>query len=119
LAAPAALAKALPLIEFIRHSDSYGSEKNLATPLEAWVEEAARRTRPKQVVWCDGSEGEAQRMAEKLIAEGRTVRLNEETYPNCILHRSDPSDVARQRGRRADQQLDGAGRGQEERRRAV
>jgi phosphoenolpyruvate carboxykinase (GTP) len=67
----------------------------LATPLEAWVEEAARRTRPKQVVWCDGSEGEAQRMAEKLIAEGRTVRLNEETYPDCILHRSDPSDVAR------------------------
>ena len=67
----------------------------MATPLEAWVEEAARRTRPKQVVWCDGSEGEAQRMAEKLIAEGRTVRLNEETYPNCILHRSDPSDVAR------------------------
>ena len=47
------------------------------------------------MVWCDGSETEAQRMVEKLIAEGRTVRLNEKTYPNCILHRSDPSDVAR------------------------
>ncbi len=34
-------------------------------------------------------------MVEKLLAEGRTVRLNEKTYPNCILHRSDPSDVAR------------------------
>lgn len=67
----------------------------MATPLEAWVEEAAQRTRPKQVVWCDGSEAEAQQMVEKLIAEGRTVRLNEQTYPNCILHRSDPSDVAR------------------------
>jgi phosphoenolpyruvate carboxykinase (GTP) len=52
-------------------------------------------TRPKQVVWCDGSEGEAQQMVEKLLAEGRTVRLNEQTYPNCILHRSDPNDVAR------------------------
>jgi len=59
------------------------------------VEEAARRTRPKEVVWCDGSEGEAQRMVERLVAEGRTIRLNEKTYPNCILHRSDPSDVAR------------------------
>jgi phosphoenolpyruvate carboxykinase (GTP) len=34
-------------------------------------------------------------MVERLIAEGRTIRLNEQTYPNCILHRSDPSDVAR------------------------
>jgi len=67
----------------------------LATRLEAWVEEAAQKTRPKQVVWCDGSEGEPQQMVERLIAEGRTLRLNERTYPNCILHRSDPSDVAR------------------------
>ena len=67
----------------------------MATPLEEWVEKAALRTRPKQVVWCDGSEAEAQQMVETLVAEGRTVRLNEKTYPNCILHRSDPSDVAR------------------------
>ena len=67
----------------------------MATRLEAWVEEAAQKTRPKQVVWCDGSEGEPQQMVERLIAEGRTLRLNERTYPNCILHRSDPSDVAR------------------------
>jgi phosphoenolpyruvate carboxykinase (GTP) len=67
----------------------------LATPLEEWVEKAALKTRPERVVWCDGSESEAQQMVEKLVAEGRTVRLNEKTYPNCILHRSDPSDVAR------------------------
>ena len=67
----------------------------MATALEQWVEEAARKTRPKQVVWCDGSEGEAEQMVERLVAEGRTVRLNEKSYPNCILHRSDPSDVAR------------------------
>src|SRR6202521_2194898 len=34
-------------------------------------------------------------MVETLLAQGRTLRLNEKTYPNCILHRSDPSDVAR------------------------
>ncbi|PYU36133.1 MAG: phosphoenolpyruvate carboxykinase (GTP) [Acidobacteria bacterium] len=67
----------------------------MGTPLEEWVEDAARKTRPKQVVWCGGSEAEAQQMVETLVAEGRTVRLNERTYPNCILHRSDPSDVAR------------------------
>ena len=67
----------------------------MATPLQEWVEEAARKTRPKQIVWCDGSESEAQQMVERLVAEERTVRLNEKRYPNCILHRSDPSDVAR------------------------
>jgi phosphoenolpyruvate carboxykinase (GTP) len=67
----------------------------LATPLEEWVEKAAQKTKPKQIVWCDGSEAEAERMVETLLAEGRTVRLNERTHPNCILHRSDPSDVAR------------------------
>ncbi|PYU21839.1 MAG: phosphoenolpyruvate carboxykinase (GTP) [Acidobacteria bacterium] len=67
----------------------------MATRLEAWVEEAAQKVRPKQVVWCDGSESEAQQMVERLVAEGRTVHLNERTYPNCVLHRSDPSDVAR------------------------
>src|SRR5260370_6618201 len=69
--------------------------ETVATPLEEWVEKAALRTRPKEVVWYDGSEAEAQQMVESLVAEGRTVRLNEKTYPNCILHRSDPSDVAR------------------------
>ncbi len=67
----------------------------MATPLEEWVEKAAQKTKPKQIVWCDGSEAEAERMVETLLAEGRTVRLNERTHPNCILHRSDPSDVAR------------------------
>ena len=30
-----------------------------------------------------------------MLAEGTLTTLNEETYPNCYLHRSDPSDVAR------------------------
>jgi phosphoenolpyruvate carboxykinase (GTP) len=52
-------------------------------------------TRPDQIVWCDGSEEEAARIQQKLISEGHTLQLNEKTYPNCLLHRSDPSDVAR------------------------
>jgi phosphoenolpyruvate carboxykinase (GTP) len=67
----------------------------VSTPLEQWVESAARMTRPDQIVWCDGSEQEAARIQEQLIREGQTFPLNEKTYPNCLLHRSDPSDVAR------------------------
>ena len=67
----------------------------MSTPLELWVEEVARTTRPKQIIWCDGSDREREQMVETLLAEGRTLRLNEKTYPNCILHRSDPNDVAR------------------------
>jgi phosphoenolpyruvate carboxykinase (GTP) len=71
------------------------TEKIVSTPLEQWVEESARMTRPKDIVWCDGSQRENETMVEKLLAQRNTVRLNEKTYPNCILHRSDPSDVAR------------------------
>ena len=67
----------------------------MSTPLEQWVESVARMTRPDQIVWCDGSEEEATRIQQKLISEGHTLQLNEKTYPNCLLHRSDPSDVAR------------------------
>ena len=63
--------------------------------LEQWVEETAALTRPREIVWCDGSPSEAERMAEILVGQGRSERLNEGTYPNCLLHRSDPNDVAR------------------------
>jgi phosphoenolpyruvate carboxykinase (GTP) len=67
----------------------------VSTPLEQWVESVARLTRPAQITWCDGSEEEAGRIQEQMIREGHTVSLNDKTYPNCYLHRSDPSDVAR------------------------
>ena len=67
----------------------------MATPLEQWVEEAARLAKPERIVYCDGSEAENQRMLEALVRQGNTVPLNEKTYPNCYLHRSDPNDVAR------------------------
>ena len=63
--------------------------------LEAWVEECARLTRPDNIVWCDGSEEEYQRIIASLIEDGELTRLNEAAYPNSFLYRSDPSDVAR------------------------
>jgi phosphoenolpyruvate carboxykinase (GTP) len=67
----------------------------VSTALEQWVEEAARLTRPKEIVWCDGSAGEGEEIAARMLAEGNTFRLNEKSYPNCYLHRSSPTDVAR------------------------
>ena len=72
-----------------------GREIRLATPLETWVDEAAKLTKPERVVYCDGSEAEYQRMIAELLSGGETHRLNEKTYPNCYLHRSSPNDVAR------------------------
>jgi len=63
--------------------------------MEAWVEEAARLTKPDKIVFCDGSEAENRIILQQMLAQGDSFPLNEKTYPNCYLHRSDPSDVAR------------------------
>jgi phosphoenolpyruvate carboxykinase (GTP) len=70
-------------------------EERLATPLEMWVEEAARLTKPDRVVYCDGSEAENQRVVAEMLRDSDSNALNDKTYPNCYLHRSSPNDVAR------------------------
>ncbi len=67
----------------------------MATPLETWVDEAAKLTKPERVAYCDGSEAESQRMIAEMLRAGDSLPLNEKTYPNCYLHRSSPNDVAR------------------------
>jgi phosphoenolpyruvate carboxykinase (GTP) len=67
----------------------------VATPLENWVEESARLTKPDRVVYCDGSEAENQRVIAEMLGAGDSTTLNEKTYPNCYLHRSSANDVAR------------------------
>jgi len=67
----------------------------MATPLEQWIEEAARLTQPDRIHWCDGSDKEDAELMELALREGSFHRLNEKTYPNCFLHRSNPNDVAR------------------------
>ena len=70
----------------------------MATPLENWVEESARLTKPAKIAWCDGSEQENQRLADEMLRDGTYLGLNPKTYPNCYLHRSNPNDVARTEG---------------------
>jgi phosphoenolpyruvate carboxykinase (GTP) len=63
--------------------------------MEAWVAEAAGLTKPDKVVFCDGSEAENQAILQEMLRQADSFRLNEKTYPQCYLHRSNPSDVAR------------------------
>ena len=65
------------------------------TELADWVAEAAARTRPDSIHWCDGSEAENTAMINLMLGRGDLLELNQETHPNCYLHRSDPDDVAR------------------------
>jgi phosphoenolpyruvate carboxykinase (GTP) len=63
--------------------------------LLTWVSQVAALTTPDRVVWCDGSEGEWQRLTDALVAAGSLVRLDPARRPNSFWARTDPGDVAR------------------------
>jgi phosphoenolpyruvate carboxykinase (GTP) len=60
-----------------------------------WVEEIRALTKPDRVVYCDGSDGERDRLIADCLATGELIALNQQTHPGCYLHRSATHDVAR------------------------
>ena len=60
-----------------------------------WVNEVAERTKPDKIFWCDGSEAEKEALTQLAVEAGIITPLNEEKWPGCYHHRSNPNDVAR------------------------
>ncbi len=63
--------------------------------LKDWVETVVAHTRPDDVYWCNGSDAEYDRLVGQMLDDGTLTELNQDSYPKCYLHLSDPSDVAR------------------------
>ena len=77
-------------------ADAVGDPAETSLPeLAKWVREIAELTKPDDVVWCDGSAEEWERMTGLLVEKGTFTRLNPALRPNSFWCVSDPSDVAR------------------------
>ena len=70
----------------------------MTTRLESlgdWIDEIARLTHPDRIHWCTGTREEYDEFLREMLYRGDLLELNQDTYPDCYLHRSDPGDVAR------------------------
>ncbi len=61
--------------------------------LNNWIKEVAELCTPDDIIWCDGSKEEYNRMMSLLQKQGMAIPLKKR--PNSFLFRTDPSDVAR------------------------
>ncbi|MFC1874131.1 phosphoenolpyruvate carboxykinase (GTP) [Chloroflexota bacterium] len=63
--------------------------------LKQWIEECAELCEPDNIIWCDGSETERERLEREAFATGELIQLNQEKLPGCVYHRTAVNDVAR------------------------
>jgi len=63
--------------------------------LKKWVKECAALCQPDNIVWCDGSLAENERLEKQAFATGELLQLNQEKLPGCVYHRTAKNDVAR------------------------
>jgi len=63
--------------------------------LKKWIEECATLCQPDNIVWCDGSEAERERLEKEAFATGELIQLDQKKLPGCVYHRTAVNDVAR------------------------
>ena len=61
----------------------------------AWVDSVATITRPDDILWCDGTTEEHDRLTARMVASGTLRALGGELRPNSFLARSDANAAAR------------------------
>jgi len=63
--------------------------------LLAWLDKAAKLCKPEHVLWCDGSQAERARLIAEAVDRKVLIPLDQERWPGCHYHHSNPNDVAR------------------------
>jgi len=63
--------------------------------VKVWLDEMIEMCQPSHVYFCNGTMEERQTLIDQGVRDGTFIKLNEEKWPNCYLHRSHVNDVAR------------------------
>ena len=61
----------------------------------SWIDEKVELVKPDKIVWIDGSKEQIDALRAEACATGEIEKLNDELLPECYLHRTHPTDVAR------------------------
>ena len=51
---------------------------------QEWVDAVAALTHPDQVIWCDGSQAEYDRLMAEMLVTGDMLELNQATHPGLL-----------------------------------
>ena len=60
-----------------------------------WIAEMAELVNPSDIILIDGSLEQTEALRAEACSTGEILKLNQELYPNCYLHRTAINDVAR------------------------
>ena len=64
-----------------------------------FVESRVKLCNPDKVVWITGEKEQYDALTKEALSTGEMIELNQKTLPGCLLHRTNPNDVARVEGR--------------------
>ncbi|HEV2292554.1 MAG TPA: phosphoenolpyruvate carboxykinase (GTP) [Tepidisphaeraceae bacterium] len=85
-----------PQNDAVRSAPPASAAAETANPfVRRWLDKCVEMCQPGEIVWCDGTPAERQRLLAQGVRDGIFIQLNQDKLPGCYLHRSNPNDVAR------------------------